>query len=274
MLIVDPIDGTRGFSDRRHALGGFDRTGARGPADRGRGARAGARGDIHFGARRTAPTSMVARSTFPAAPPFKARRFPARRALCRACSNTGADIVPFPKLASLAMRLVRIASGRIDAGLVGDKSYDWDIAGRRSHPERGRRQADRSRRRSAALQLRDAAPCRACRRRRLASIPNSSTRRAEQRACRRRGSHRKADDDERQRNQVAAAAPSRLRRRARRHQEHAFSRSLATSTSSASIPNFAEAKAAWKAKAQATVDNAHMRYFVVHLHRLLEPSET
>lgn len=39
-------------------------------------------------------------------------------------------------------------------------------------------------------------------------------------------------------------------------------------------PNFAEAKAAWKAKAQATVDNAHMRYFVVHLHRLLEPSET
>jgi hypothetical protein len=36
-------------------------------------------------------------------------------------------------------------------------------------------------------------------------------------------------------------------------------------------PSFAEAKAAWKAKAQATVDNAHMRYFVVHLHRLLEP---
>jgi hypothetical protein len=36
-------------------------------------------------------------------------------------------------------------------------------------------------------------------------------------------------------------------------------------------PNFAEAKAAWKAKAQATVDNAHLRYFVVHLHRLLEP---
>jgi hypothetical protein len=36
-------------------------------------------------------------------------------------------------------------------------------------------------------------------------------------------------------------------------------------------PNFAEAKAAWKAKAQSTVDNAQMRYFVVHLHRLLEP---
>jgi hypothetical protein len=37
------------------------------------------------------------------------------------------------------------------------------------------------------------------------------------------------------------------------------------------FPNFAEAKAAWKAKAQATVDNAQMRYFVVHRHRLLEP---
>jgi len=36
-------------------------------------------------------------------------------------------------------------------------------------------------------------------------------------------------------------------------------------------PNYATAKAAWKAKAQASVDNAHMRYFVVHLHRLLEP---
>ena len=38
------------------------------------------------------------------------------------------------------------------------------------------------------------------------------------------------------------------------------------------FPNFAEAKAAWKAKAQQTVDNAQMRYFVVHLHRLLEPA--
>jgi hypothetical protein len=36
-------------------------------------------------------------------------------------------------------------------------------------------------------------------------------------------------------------------------------------------PNYATAYAAWKAKAQETVDNAHMRYFVVHLHRLLEP---
>jgi hypothetical protein len=36
-------------------------------------------------------------------------------------------------------------------------------------------------------------------------------------------------------------------------------------------PNYASAYAAWKAKAQGTVDNAHMRYFVVHMHRLLDP---
>ena len=37
------------------------------------------------------------------------------------------------------------------------------------------------------------------------------------------------------------------------------------------FPNYATAYAAWKAKAQQTVDNAHMRYFIVHLHRLLDP---
>lgn len=36
-------------------------------------------------------------------------------------------------------------------------------------------------------------------------------------------------------------------------------------------PNYAQAHAAWKAKAQSTVDNAQMRYFVVHMHRLLDP---
>jgi hypothetical protein len=36
-------------------------------------------------------------------------------------------------------------------------------------------------------------------------------------------------------------------------------------------PNYAAAYAAWKAKAQGTVDNAQMRYYIVHLHRLLDP---
>ncbi len=36
-------------------------------------------------------------------------------------------------------------------------------------------------------------------------------------------------------------------------------------------PNYAEAHVAWKSAAQRTVDNAMMRYFIVHMHRLLDP---
>ena len=39
-------------------------------------------------------------------------------------------------------------------------------------------------------------------------------------------------------------------------------------------PNYASAYSAWKAKAQQTVDNAQIRYFIVHLHRLLDPDAT
>ena len=38
-------------------------------------------------------------------------------------------------------------------------------------------------------------------------------------------------------------------------------------------PNYEEAFRAWQAKAQATVDNALMRYFIIHAHKLLDPSE-
>ncbi len=38
-------------------------------------------------------------------------------------------------------------------------------------------------------------------------------------------------------------------------------------------PNYAEAHRAWRGKAQATVDNALMRYFIIHAHRLLDPSK-
>ena len=37
-------------------------------------------------------------------------------------------------------------------------------------------------------------------------------------------------------------------------------------------PNYAQAHQAWTAKARETIDNAHMRYFIVHLHRLLDPA--
>lgn len=36
-------------------------------------------------------------------------------------------------------------------------------------------------------------------------------------------------------------------------------------------PNYATAYDAWKDAAQRSVDDAHMRYFIVHLHRLLDP---
>lgn len=39
------------------------------------------------------------------------------------------------------------------------------------------------------------------------------------------------------------------------------------------FPNYAEAHKAWKAAAQRTVDNAHVRYFIVHMHRLIDPDE-
>jgi hypothetical protein len=39
------------------------------------------------------------------------------------------------------------------------------------------------------------------------------------------------------------------------------------------FPNYRAAHDAWRAAAQATVDNAHIRYFVVHIHRMLEPDD-
>ena len=38
-------------------------------------------------------------------------------------------------------------------------------------------------------------------------------------------------------------------------------------------PNYDAAHRAWQAKALATVDNAHMRYFIIHAHKLLDPSK-
>lgn len=38
-------------------------------------------------------------------------------------------------------------------------------------------------------------------------------------------------------------------------------------------PSYAEARRAWLAKAQSTVDNALVRYFVIHAHKLLDPHD-
>ena len=37
------------------------------------------------------------------------------------------------------------------------------------------------------------------------------------------------------------------------------------------FPSYAAAYAAWKGRAQATVDNAHMRFFILHAHRMIDP---
>ena len=39
------------------------------------------------------------------------------------------------------------------------------------------------------------------------------------------------------------------------------------------FPSYATARVAWKAKAQESVDNALMRYFIIHAHKLLDPHE-
>lgn len=39
------------------------------------------------------------------------------------------------------------------------------------------------------------------------------------------------------------------------------------------FPDYATAFAAWKAEAQRTVDNAHMRYFIAHIHRLQDSAQ-
>lgn len=39
-------------------------------------------------------------------------------------------------------------------------------------------------------------------------------------------------------------------------------------------PSYAEAHVAWKGAAQRSVDNALTRYFIVHMHRLLDPEES
>jgi Domain of unknown function (DUF4170) len=39
------------------------------------------------------------------------------------------------------------------------------------------------------------------------------------------------------------------------------------------FPDYATAHAAWKAEAQRTVDDAHMRYFIAHIHRLRDEAE-
>ena len=54
-------------------------------------------------------------------------------------------------------------------------------------------------------------------------------------------------------------------------QGHPEFRDLAKVDLVGAYPSYDEAKRAWRAKAQETVDNALMRYFIIHAHKLLDP---
>ena len=68
-----------------------------------------------------------------------------------------------------------------------------------------------------------------------------------------------------------AASPSRVRRRTREHRGSTFRDPSALDIVGV-YPNYAAAERAWRGKAQQTVDNAMVRYFIVHLHRFLDPA--
>ena len=55
--------------------------------------------------------------------------------------------------------------------------------------------------------------------------------------------------------------------------EHNEFRDLSRVDLVGAYPSYAEALKAWRRKAQSTVDNALMRYFIIHAHKLLDPEQ-
>ncbi len=55
--------------------------------------------------------------------------------------------------------------------------------------------------------------------------------------------------------------------------EHNEFRDLSKVDLVGAYPSYQEALAAWRSKAQSTVDNALMRYFIIHAHKLLDPHD-
>ena len=54
--------------------------------------------------------------------------------------------------------------------------------------------------------------------------------------------------------------------------EHVTFKDLSKVQFIGAFPNYQAALSAWRAAAQATVDNAMMRYFIIHAHKLLDPA--
>ena len=178
-----------------------------------------------------------------------------------------------PRIHSLALRLARVAHGELDAAIAGGNGHDWDLAAADLlvHEAGGVMTALDGR----PLIYNRPDPVHGVAGRRRARAPCGAGRtgaRADQRAgviaCASRAQREGTGDVRPPRRSncciwCSAASSSRL--------DTTEFKDLDKLDIVGIYPNYATAYAAWKAKAQQTVDNAQMRYFIVHLHRLLDP---
>ncbi len=187
-----------------------------------------------------------------------------------------AGIVPMPRIHSLALRLARVAEGELDAAIAGGNSHDWDLAAADLlvHEAGGLMTALDGR----VLTYNRPEPMHsivlAAGRNRHAALADL-IRAQNQRAGVTLGAGRA------QCRGTAMSAPTPKKQLLHLVLGGELSKLDATEFKDLDkvelvgvYPNYASAYAAWRAKAQQTVDNAEMRYFIVHLHRLLDPETT
>ena len=128
VIIVDPIDGTRGFArgDRNWAV-------AIALCEAGRPVC----GIVHAPALRETYSALAGAGATLNGTPLHVRPDTALRAdmrltcpgsLAKALAKAGISIIFEPKIASLALRIVKVASGVYDAGFALRNSHDWDLA--------------------------------------------------------------------------------------------------------------------------------------------------
>jgi myo-inositol-1(or 4)-monophosphatase len=125
--IVDPIDGTRAYIAGRTdwcvsiALVEQDRpllAAVYAPAA----------DEMFLAQRGSGATLNGAPLTANAGTALEAGRMAGPKPLIERALRRGADIAPYPRIGSLALRLCRVADGKLDAAFAGGNSHDWDIA--------------------------------------------------------------------------------------------------------------------------------------------------
>ena len=189
-------------------------------------------------------------------------------------AQDGSGIVPMPRIHSLALRLARVAQGALDAAMAGGNGHDCDLAaadllvheaagtmtaldGRpliynRPNPVHGVLIAAGRERHAALLDT--------------VRAQTSEPGRAPAPAKAKELAMPDATPNKQLLHLVIGGELSQL--------DKTEFKDLAKVELVGVYPNYATAYAAWRAKAQQTVDNAEMRYFIVHLHRLLDPEAT